>query len=226
MIKNIFDSRNLINMSKLILTILVFTSILTMATVQHTSIKHQKAELTNICNQVQAKNLLPYRISMEFDRYLLDIQTRNQQQKSELMMLGIAGIFFVPFIAPLFAVPGLFGAAAISSGLATLGGGSIAAGGFGMLGGQVVIGLSSAIVANSVASYSGHESSFNDFMRTKSHTYIDYIIIGDYHIQGQFKYNGYKNSLDGPAKITKNGILVFSGSILCDGSCSLLGKFQ
>lgn len=190
------------------------------------SIKHQKSELTLLCNQVQSKNLLPHRISSEFDRYLMDIQTRNQQQKSELMMVGaVAGIFLAPFVAPLFAAPGLFGAAAMSSGLATLGGGSLAAGGFGMLGGQVVIGLSSVIVANSVASYSGYESYFDEFMKTRNHVYTDYIIIGDYQIQGQFRYCEYKNTLDGPAKIMKNGIVVFSGSILCDESCSLLGKF-
>lgn len=42
-------------------------------------------------------------------------------------------------IAVLFAAQGLVGAAAVSSGLATLGGGSIAAGGFGMAGGYAVI---------------------------------------------------------------------------------------
>ena len=43
-------------------------------------------------------------------------------------------------IGALFAAPGLVGAAAVSSGLATLGGGSLAAGGLGMAGGTALIG--------------------------------------------------------------------------------------
>lgn len=42
-------------------------------------------------------------------------------------------------IAAMFATPGIYGAAAVSSGLAAFGGGAIAAGGFGMAGGMAVL---------------------------------------------------------------------------------------
>ncbi|MGB7894040.1 MAG: hypothetical protein WCF82_19350 [Microcoleus sp.] len=57
-------------------------------------------------------------------------------------MLGVVGIFATPLVVGLLApilAPGLSGAAAVSAVLATLGGGAIAAGGFGMAGGMAVI---------------------------------------------------------------------------------------
>jgi tetratricopeptide (TPR) repeat protein len=58
------------------------------------------------------------------------------------VVLAVVAAFATPFIAGLLApilVPGLSGAAAISAVLAALGGGAIAAGGFGMAGGFAVI---------------------------------------------------------------------------------------
>lgn len=188
--------------------------------------KQRKAELTNICNQIRSKHLLPHEISIEFDNYLMNIARQNQQSQTEIAIVGsIIGLFFAPIIAPLFAAPGLFGAAAMSSGLATLGGGAIAAGGFGMLGGQVVLGLSSTILTSVAVSYSGHEASFDDFMKARRNSYEDFIVIGGYQITGMFTYIDGINSLNGLAKITKDGVLVFTGSILCENTCSLIGKF-
>lgn len=56
--------------------------------------------------------------------------------------LGVAAVFATPLIVGLLApilAPGLYGAAAVSAVLAALGGGAIAAGGFGMAGGMAVI---------------------------------------------------------------------------------------
>lgn len=190
------------------------------------NVKHQKAELTSICNQIPVKNLLPYRISIEFDYYLMEISRKNQQTQNGIMMLGaIGGILLAPIVAPLFAAPGLAGAAAMSSGLATLGGGSIAAGGFGMLGGQVVLGLSSTLITSAAVSFSGHEASFDDFMSTRRNPYEDTITLGEYQISGTFAYMNGRNSLNGPTKITKSEVLVFAGSVFCEETCSLLGKF-
>lgn len=58
------------------------------------------------------------------------------------VVLGVAAIFATPLIVGLLApilAPGLSGAAAVSAVLAALGGGAIAAGGFGMAGGMAVI---------------------------------------------------------------------------------------
>jgi tetratricopeptide (TPR) repeat protein len=56
--------------------------------------------------------------------------------------LGVAAVFATPLIVALLApilAPGLYGAAAVAAVLAALGGGAIAAGGFGMAGGMAVI---------------------------------------------------------------------------------------
>ncbi len=55
------------------------------------------------------------------------------------LLAGIVVLFFINPIAGAAAAPGLYGAAAVSSGLAVLGGGAIAAGGFGVAGGISVI---------------------------------------------------------------------------------------
>ncbi|MBD2484649.1 hypothetical protein [Planktothrix sp. FACHB-1365] len=58
------------------------------------------------------------------------------------VFVGVLAFFFTPVIVGLLApilAPGLSGAAAISAVLAALGGGAIAAGGFGMMGGMAVI---------------------------------------------------------------------------------------
>ena len=59
-----------------------------------------------------------------------------------LIVAVIGGLLVIPFIGPIAAAiapTGLYGAAAISSGLAALGGGALAAGGFGIMGGIAVI---------------------------------------------------------------------------------------
>jgi len=62
----------------------------------------------------------------------------------KIVLFGAIGLFAAPLIAPMFAAAGLFGAAAVSSGLATLGGGALSAGGFGMIGGTIVVGTVSS----------------------------------------------------------------------------------
>jgi len=58
------------------------------------------------------------------------------------------GLIFAPIIAPFFAGAGLYGAAATSHGLATMGFGSLASGGAGMFGGQIVSTVSGAITGS------------------------------------------------------------------------------
>lgn len=63
-------------------------------------------------------------------------------QKVGLIVLGsLAALWLAPVLAPLVAATGLHGAAAYTSGLATLGGGSIASGGAGMAGGLTTLAL-------------------------------------------------------------------------------------
>lgn len=72
------------------------------------------------------------------------------------LLLGIIAACLINPIAAIPAIPGLAGAAAVSSGLAVLGGGAIAVGGFGMAGGIAVIvgggallgGVSGGVVGN------------------------------------------------------------------------------
>lgn len=68
------------------------------------------------------------------------------------LVLAITAAFFTPVIAGLLApilAPGLSGAAAVSAVLATLGGGAIAVGGFGMAGGFAVLVAGGAILDGS-----------------------------------------------------------------------------
>jgi len=72
-----------------------------------------------------------------------------KEDKKNLGLLAlVAAPFIVPFVAPLFAVQGLAGAAAFTNGLATLGGGSLASGGLGMAGGMAVTGAATNYAAN------------------------------------------------------------------------------
>lgn len=63
-------------------------------------------------------------------------------------ILGFGFILSAPIIAPMFAGFGLVGAAAYSSGLATIGGGSLLAGGAGMAGGTTVLTAIGALIAS------------------------------------------------------------------------------
>ena len=70
-----------------------------------------------------------------------------------MLILAVAAAFLTPviagFLAPILA-PGLYGAAAVSAVLAALGGGAIAAGGFGMAGGLAVLVAGGAILGGGV----------------------------------------------------------------------------
>lgn len=82
------------------------------------------------------KEILPHNANIECKR-----------EKAGLALLG--GLLFAlaaPFLAPLAAAPGLYGAAAFTNGLATLGFGSLAAGGFGMAGGLITLGITGITV--------------------------------------------------------------------------------
>ncbi len=171
-------------------------------------------DLVNICNQITNKGLLPDNIARDFNEYLIRVQQRNQERKEAIMLIGMIGSLFLgPLVAPLFAAPGLYGAAAMSSGLAALGGGSIAAGGFGMLGGQIVLGLTGHILTKSAASVVGNEASFTDFMTTKNNKFNDKMIIGNYYIDGKFSYNNGKIYLDGKTTIYYDNRIMFDGFI-------------
>ena len=88
------------------------------------SIKQKKQELTNLCTKISHSQVVPDNKKKEFNSYIEQIK---QQRENTAALAGIgliAGLFLAPFIAPAFAAAGLFGAAATSSGLAAMGGGS------------------------------------------------------------------------------------------------------
>jgi hypothetical protein len=114
---------------------------------------------------------------------------------------GILTTLLVPVVAPLFAAKGLYGAAAISNGLATLGGGSLAAGGFGMAGGKMVIGVATSLLTKDMANPICREYSTN--IETPIQGTIK---LGEFIYKGQFvgkKINGH-GTLNGYRVICRN----------------------
>lgn len=184
------------------------------------SIKYgNKQELILLCETISSNKVIPNEMANRFASYL----NSKESQANALPLLGmLLGIVFAPVIAPLFAAPGLFGAAAVSNGLATIGGGSLLAGGAGMLGGQIVIGLSGATLG-SLVSYASYKNSYAEFMKTQPSRFYDSVTWGDYEIRGYFKYTG-DTLLDGPTKIYKQNTLVFDDYVHCDSTlkCELL----
>lgn len=86
-------------------------------------------------------------------RDLQEYMRRHNIEKDKLVkggLLALLGCICLPIIAPIFAAPGLFGAAAYSSGLAALGGGSIATGGLGMLGGTALVATTSYAIGTTL----------------------------------------------------------------------------
>jgi len=181
-----------------------------------------KQELTILCETISSSKVIPDEMANRFAVHL----NSKESQANALPLLGmLLGIVLAPVIAPLFAAPGLFGAAAVSNGLATIGGGSILSGGAGMLGGQVIIGLSGATLG-SLVSYASYKDSYAEFMKTQPTRFYDSITWGDYEIQGYFKYNG-DTLLDGPTKIYKLNVLIFDDYVHCDSTlkCELLYNY-
>lgn len=178
-------------------------------------------ELTLLCETLSSSKIIPNDMA---NRYALYLSSKNT---NALPLVGmILGLVFAPVIAPLFAAPGLFGAAAVSNGLATLGGGNLLAGGMGMMGGTALVGLTGATVG-SILSYSSYSDSYNDFMKTQPNRFYDSIILGDYKIQGYFKYSSGNTLLDGPTKIYKFDDLVFDDYVHCNTNlkCELIYNY-
>lgn len=99
-----------------------------------------------------------------------DLRINEHSETSKAPLVGLAlGLtaapFLIPFIAPLFAAGGLYGAAAVSSGLATLGGGSLAAGGLGMAGGATVIGVGAGVAGALTGTLVGPETTVDVYIR-------------------------------------------------------------
>lgn len=96
---------------------------------------------------------VPHSTSPPKNNKLINLTTGEKVVAAIGTGLGVAviALLLANPIGALFAAPGLYGAAAVSSGLATLGGGSIAAGGLGMVGGTAVIGAVGAASGIGVA---------------------------------------------------------------------------
>lgn len=190
------------------------------------SIKHKKQQLTELCETISQSKIIPENIASRYQNYIEKTQSNSKGTSSALPFAGMAlALLFAPIIVPLFAAPGLFGAAAVSNGLASIAGGSIAAGGAGMLEGSAVLMLTGGAIG-SLLSYESNPESYDDFMVTQSSIFSDSIHIGDYSILGTFHYYNRNTYLDGPAKIYNNKKLAFDGNISCDSKgCSLLGDF-
>ena len=83
--------------------------------------------------------------------------TNTEKTKSDVILAGATlALIFAPWIAPWAALPGLTGAAAFSNGLATLGGGSLAAGGAGMYGGVLNLGIAGGVLGALALPHSKH----------------------------------------------------------------------
>jgi hypothetical protein len=117
-------------MIKQVLIILILSSCIIS---EFESIKQRKQELTELCENVSRSKILPDNMANKYKLYLEQVANSKKIDPSLPLLGMLLGLVFAPFIAPLFAAPGLFGAAAVSNGLATLGGGSLAIGGMGMM---------------------------------------------------------------------------------------------
>lgn len=208
-------------MIKQILIVLVLISCVIS---EFNSIKQRKQELTELCENVSRSKILPDNMANRYKLYLSEIESKKRD--NGLVPLGmLLGLFLAPVIAPLFAAPGLFGAAAVSNGLATIGGGSLAAGGLGMMGGSTVLMLSGGAIG-SMLSYSNNVENYDAYMQTQSSTFYDSLHIGDYTILGTFNYLNGNTYINGQTKIHKNQKIIFDGNVSCDPQgCSLLGDF-
>ena len=110
-------------------------------------------------------NNVAYRINERYERCAKIEQTR-ENEKRLLMVVGtiLGGLIFTPaVIGPMFAAKSLYGAAAISNGMANLGLGSLVSGGFGMFGGGLV--LNAAKIGFGAALNKLGDSAYGDCLR-------------------------------------------------------------
>jgi hypothetical protein len=94
---------------------------------------------------INSQRLFPSKLSGRMQKQYTQCEEQKQQNRvAANAVVGVALLFLTGPLAAAFA-PGLFGAAAVSHGLAVLGGGSLAAGGFGMTGGTLLISTAGSI---------------------------------------------------------------------------------
>jgi hypothetical protein len=137
-------------------------------------------------------------------------------ENMEILAAGAVGLgilaIFAPFLAPAFAAKGLFGAAAVSNGLATIGGGALAAGGAGMLGGTIVLATAGGFGGSVIGYLNLENKCFRKAVRKIPKKYKDFILWEN----GNVMYSGdFENGLF-------NGTGVFKAA---DGKIIHTGRF-
>lgn len=142
----------------------------------------------DICEQT--KDLLPHYISLEFERYTEAVEiARLIYLNSGLYLALIIWCIAIPIVNRLLFPPYFV----------------------------VVFGLS--LLTWGVVSQLSHinfvEPTFENFMQIKNKIYIDRIEIGDFAIEGIFRYDGVKNFIDGFVEVTKNDHLMYKSFIHC-----------
>lgn len=108
---------------------------------------------SNILDKINKTRLLPIQLSQQVDVHYRQCQTDKREKAAGGAVLGMfLAVLFAGPIGAAFAGPGLFGAAAVSHGLAVLGGGSLVAGGMGMVGGTLLISTGGLITGATLGS--------------------------------------------------------------------------
>jgi len=101
----------------------------------------------------------------------------HDKKTGKIMIGALIGVLIAPYLAPVLLSGGLVGAAALTHGLAVLGGGSLAIGGFGMAGGLITSGIIGATVATSLDDYDNQclQSALNKFdLQDQYYDYFEY----------------------------------------------------
>ena len=131
----------------------------------------------NVTRILLAERIWPYSMTENSIKPLYD--TCVDKKNQNIIWGGaVLGVLLAPIVMPLFG--GLYGAAAITHGLALLGGGSLAAGGFGMIGGMI----SSAAIGGGIGYFLGEnydEKCYSEVIAKFEHfkTFDTYIFFDD-----------------------------------------------
>jgi hypothetical protein len=101
---------------------------------------------------VNATRLFPLKLTANLNKAYIECEKQKKSnQAATAAGFGLLAILFAGPLGAALAGPGLFGAAAVSHGLAVLGGGSLAAGGFGVAGGTTLLSTAGCMLGTSLA---------------------------------------------------------------------------
>lgn len=196
------------------------------------SAKPQAIDICDYASKIQniiiKKDIKPVYQSQRIESDYIKCATDEKKSQALFLTLvgGIIGLVVAPMIAPLVITKTLFGAAAVSHGLAILGGGSIASGGFGMFGGKIVVGFVGSIIGsqlvnsdeinkkcydfavkrNSISENHMYSSHYDEFMDNSNILYIGYLYENLFHGKGILYYKD---------KIVYDGEFVHGKPIKC-----------